>query len=330
MRPFAYARPDTVDEAIQALDEGCRPLAGGTDLLSLMKRRLVVPDRLVSLKRIPDLRGVVRLDGGWRIGARTSLAELADRCPAALRRELGPLFSAASQSASPQLRSAATIGGNLLQRPRCWYFRNPLIRCWRKGGDRCFAASGRNAYHAILGRGPCYAVHPSDPAVALMALDAVVQIAGPDGRRRAPIEDVFTRPQHDHRTETTLGLRELITGLYVPTPARDAVSSYVKVAERAAWDFALASAAVHIAFEGETVSEASIVLGGVASVPWRAKQAEMALVGEALDDRQIDVATAVCTADAAPLSDNAYKIDLVSGVVREALRRANRDMRSTQ
>ena len=328
MNQFAYARATTLDEVLEAVGEGWRPLAGGTDLLGMMKRGLLGPERLVSLQRVESLSGIERREEGWFIGAMTTLSELAESCPDAARRDLAVLSEAAAVSASPQLRNAATLGGNLLQRPRCWYFRNPEIRCWLKGGERCFAASGRNAYHAILEGGPCYAVHPSDPAAALMALDGEVELTGPGGSHRVALEAFFSGPRHIARSETSLREDALITGVFVPVVAERGGAAYVKVADRAAWDFALASAAVSIVYEGESVSRARIVLGGVAPVPLRARQAEDRLSGSRLSEEAIEAAAEAATAGVHPLGENGYKVQLAKAVVREALRKVWRGLGS--
>jgi len=317
---FAYARPTTLDGVLQAVDDGWRPLAGGTDLLALMKRGLNAPKRLVSLQGVPGLRGIERRGEGWFIGATTPLATLANRCPEAAGRDLAVLAEAARVSASPQLRNAATLGGNLLQRPRCWYFRNPQVHCWLKGGERCFAVVGRNAYHAILGGGPCHAVHGSDPAVALMALEGEVEISGRGGANRVALEAFFSGPRRAAGSETSLREDELITGIYVPAPAKTPEAAYVKVAERAAWDFALVSAAVSVIFDGEEIARARIALGGVAAVPLRVRRAEARLHGSRLTDDAVEAAAEAAVTEAEPLSENGYKVRLAKAVVRDALR----------
>jgi xanthine dehydrogenase YagS FAD-binding subunit len=321
MERFSYARATTVEEAVEALDEGYRPLAGGTDLVGLMKKGLVAPEGLISLRSIPGLQGMAREEEGWRIGALTTLSTLAELNGP---QELAMLSQAAGGSASPQLRHAATIGGNLLQRPRCWYFRNPLTRCWLKGGDRCFAAAGENGFHAILGGGPCYVVHPSDPAVALLALGAQVEIDGPEGRHHVDMADFYTGLRQGagaepHASWTALGVDELVRSLFVPRQPGDGWGVYVKVAERAAWDFALVSGAVWVGLEDGLVRDARVVLGGVAPAPWRAMEAEEALLGDRLTPETVREAAAASAAGARPLSENGYKVWLAEGVVREAL-----------
>jgi xanthine dehydrogenase YagS FAD-binding subunit len=320
---FAYGRASTVEDALQAVGEGCHPLAGGTDLVGLMKRRLTKPERLVNLKTVPGLRGIERREGGWQIGALTTLGELEELAARPGEKELTILSEAAAASASPQLRHMATIGGNLLQRPRCWYFRDPLSRCWLKGGDGCLAAGGKNAYHAILGPGRCRMVHASDPAVALLALDARVEVAGREGRQEIDLVDFFAEPRPGARSETVLKVDELVTNIWVPMPPSQAHGAFVKVAERRAWDFALVSAAAQLLLDGERVEQACVVLGGVASRPWRAREVDGRLVGRRLTSGTIRDAASASTAGAKPLADNGYKVRLMESAVRQALRRVS-------
>ncbi len=324
MKPFTYAAASSLEDVVGALDEGCRPLAGGTDLLGLMKTGIRGPERLVSLKSIEALEGVERREDGWRIGALTTLSELASPARGGEQRELEVLSRAAAESASPQLRNAATIGGNLLQWPRCWYFRNWLTRCWLKGGDRCLAAGGENRYHAILGAARCHMVHPSDPAVALAALDARVELRGVHGVRTLKIDAFFGEPKPLRENGTVVERDEVITAVVVPRPSRESRGAYVKLAERKVWDFALVSAAVQIEMTEGAVTDAAIVLGGVAAKPWHAFEAEGRLVGEALTGTAMEAAASAATAGAVSLSQNGYKIELAEGAVREALRRLQR------
>ena len=320
MNRFAHANAHTVEEAVETLGEACRPLAGGTDLLSLMKEGLVSPDRLVNLKTIAGLDHVDEREDGWHIGAMTSLAELAAHPSINGRRDVACLYESINQAASPQIRHMATVGGSLMQRPRCWYFRNRLTRCWLKGGRRCLAVQGENKYHAVLGRSPCNAVHPSDPAVALSALDASVVVAGPAGLRSIPLSGFYQSPSRDARKETVIALDEVITEIFVPAPDQASRGTYVKAAERGSWDFALASTAIQLAFSGRTVRDARVVLGGVAQIPWRAVDAEDALKGRELSPEVIKQAAQVATAAARSMTQNEYKVDLTQGVVRQALR----------
>jgi xanthine dehydrogenase YagS FAD-binding subunit len=319
MNRFAHASASSVAEVLEVLGDGCRPLAGGVDLIGMMKEGLAAPERVVSLKHIPEL-DQVREDGGeLRIGALTLLYRLLDDPLVREREDLACLREALLQTASPQIRHMATIGGNLLQRPRCWYFRNKLTYCLRKGGRTCFAFRGENRYHAILGGGPCYIVHPSDPAVALLALDASVIVARPDGERTVPLTDFYLLPRQDAHHEFALAPNELVTEVTIPQPAAGTRSAYLKVPEHGAHDFALLSAAVRLTLSGPAVQEARIALGGVAPVPWRALDAEKMLLGHRLGEDVIEQAAPAPTTGARPLAQNGYKIELAQGLVRQAL-----------
>jgi len=259
---FEYGRAASLGEAIEALGDGCRPLAGGTDLVAMIKDGLVAPAKLVDLKRVPGLDQVQERADGLYVGALIRLSDLLAHPAISGRPALACLHEALLRTASPQLRHMATLGGNLLQRPRCWYFRNKLTHCLRKGGQSCFAFRGENKYHCILGGGPCYIVHPSDPAVALLALDASVVVAGPSGERTVPLSEFYLLPRQDAHKEVALAANELLTEVVIPAPAPGTRSAYVKVAERQAWDFTLVSTAVRLALDGDTVQAARVALGG--------------------------------------------------------------------
>ena len=319
MNRFAYAMAQSVSETVQALDENCRPLAGGTDLLGMMKEGLAAPSRLVNIKGIVGLDQVVIQEDGLRVGALTRLFSLIDALEGQPGYEV--LRQALLRTATPQIRHMATVGGNLVQRPRCWYFRNKLTHCLRKGGDRCFAYRGENKYHALLGGGPCYIVHPSDMAVALLALDASVIVAGPGGERTVPLSDFYQLPKQDAHHEADLAENELLTHIGVPQPEAGARGTYVKIAERQSWDFALVSVAMQVVLVDGVVRQARVALGGVAPVPWHARQAEAVLVGGPLSEERAAQAAQAAMADARPLAQNAYKIEMIHGAFKEAARR---------
>jgi xanthine dehydrogenase YagS FAD-binding subunit len=315
---FAYARPTSVTEAVkQLVAEKGRPLAGGTDLLGCLRDRVLTAPALVSLKRVPTLGGIEpTADGGLRIGALTTIAELA--ADERVRSRYAALAEAAASVASPQLRNQGTIGGNLCQQPRCWYYRGEF-HCLRKGGDVCYAAAGENAGHCIFGGEPCYIVHASDTAPALGALGAQVRIVGPKGTRDVPLEGFHVLPKVDVRRETVLEPGEVLTEVRLPAPNAGLRSTYRKVRARASWDFALVGAAIALRLEGGTVREARVFLSGVAPVPWRSPSTEAALNGQRLDAATIDRAAAAATEGAEPLEQNAYKIPLLRGLLQERL-----------
>ncbi|MGH2368327.1 MAG: FAD binding domain-containing protein, partial [Chloroflexota bacterium] len=248
MRPFEYASPASVEEAITLLGQDgdgafrplarVQPLAGGTDLLTLMKADVAAPSRLVNVKRLDGLTGSIQeTAAGLTLGSLTTLAEI--ETSATIKQRYPVLAEAASLAATPQLRNMATIGGNLLQRPRCWYFRNPRIQCWLKGGDDCPARDGENQFHALFGESPCVAVHPSDPASALLALDADVRLRGPSGERILPLAGFFAMPEEERRTETVLRRDELVVSIDVPSLPDGTRSTYLKAMDRKVWAFAL-------------------------------------------------------------------------------------------
>jgi xanthine dehydrogenase YagS FAD-binding subunit len=315
---FAYARPRTLADALGELrTDGARPLAGGSDLLGCLHDGVFTASKLVALSGLAELHGLeARPDGSLRIGALTHVSDIA---ASPLVRERFPVLARAAVAvASPQLRNQGTLGGNLCQRPRCWYFRGDFA-CARKGGKSCFAQSGKNARHAILGGGACVMVHPSDTAPALVALDATARIAGPRGQRTVPLGELFVGPREDVRRETVLVPGELLVEVVVPKPEAGTTSTYEKVRARGAFDFALAGVAAVLAQHGGVVGRARVVLAGVAPVPWRAAGAEKALVGQRLDATAIEAAAAAAVAGAEPLAENAYKVDLVRGLVTRAL-----------
>jgi xanthine dehydrogenase YagS FAD-binding subunit len=320
-RTFAYVRARSLDEAVKlAAQPGARLHAGGTDLVGCLRDGVLVAEQVVSLGGVADLKGVSATpDGGLRIGALTTVADLAVR--ADIKDRYAALAQAAAVVASPQLRHQGTIGGNLCQRPRCWYFRGDYD-CTRKGGDTCYAIDGENQYHAIFGGSACWIVHPSDTAPALVALDAKVRLTGPKGSRTLPIEKFFVLPEDDVKKENVLEPGEILTEVVLPPADPGASSSYRKVRARGSWDFAMAGMALSIALAPDRkVKTARVVFSGVAPIPWRSLNVEQALIGQKLDAKTIARAAAAAVVGARPLAQNAYKLDMLKGVVEEGLAR---------
>jgi xanthine dehydrogenase YagS FAD-binding subunit len=318
MNPFEHINAPNLSTAISLLKKpNTEALAGGTDLLGEMKRGIKEPGRLVNLKTLPGLKRIL-FSSNLSLGALITLSEIEHHSMTS--RKFPILAQAASQSATPQLRNMSTVAGNLCQAPRCWYYRSPLFQCWLKGGKKCFAVNGENRYHAILGSDICHAVHASDLAPALMALDARIKVVGPKGRRQISLEELYTKPTQNHRQLTILRPGELITEVRVPIPSKNSQGIYLKAMERKAWSFALVSVAAQMSFERDHVAEARLVLGGVASFPWRAKNAEEILRRQKLSEEVINAAAEAAVAEARPLRDNQYKVPLVKSLIRQALR----------
>jgi xanthine dehydrogenase YagS FAD-binding subunit len=330
MKSFEWTNPATLNEAVKLLgvgpatdiDEAPRPIAGGQDLLTTMKDYTSRPTRIVNLKNIPDLNKITVTARGLTIGALVTLTELEEH--AEVKKNYPGLAEAAHSIATPQIRNLGTVGGNLCQRPRCWYFRLEEVNCLKKGGSECYAASGENKYNAIIAGGPSYIVHPSDLAPILVALGARVTVVGARGRRAIPLDKFFTLPTEGNiRRENVLKNDEIITEIYVPASALAARSTYLKFKERESLDFALASvaAAVELA-PNRTVKAARIVLGGVAPIPWRVPAAEKYLVGKTLNANILAEAGKLALAEAQPLEKNAYKVPLTQTLVRRAVAKA--------
>ncbi|MEJ2727627.1 MAG: xanthine dehydrogenase family protein subunit M [Deltaproteobacteria bacterium] len=315
---FSYIRPRSLDEAIDNLSlEGARPLAGGTDLLGCLRDQVFEATTVVSISGLRELRGIEpTAAGGLRIGSLTTIAEIAGH--PLIRSMYTALSMAAAEVASPQLRNQGTIGGNLCQKPRCWYYRGEF-HCLRKGGDQCYAVEGENAYHCILGGENCFIVHPSDTAPALVALQADIVIAGPGGRRTVSAENFHMPPAVDYTRETVLEAAEIVSEIVLPPPARGQRSSYRKVRARRAWDFALAGAALAIEFAGNLTGDCRMVLSGAAPVPWRCTEAEKIIKGKPLDLDRAAKAAAAAVENAEPMQQNEYKIPLFRGVIEQQL-----------
>jgi xanthine dehydrogenase YagS FAD-binding subunit len=319
MNRFELAKATSVAQARELLAEkkGAVLKAGGIDLLDHLKEHLVEPPRVVDLKAIPGMNKITaEADGSLRLGPFATLAQVA--ADPGVRKTHPALAQACGDAASPQIRNVATIGGNVLQRPRCWYYRLESYKCLKKGGDVCFAVGGENRYHVIFGGGPSYAPHPSNAAVPLVAYGATFVLEGAKGPRTVAAGEFFVPPSKNPEAENQLAPDEVLTEIRVP-PAAGFKSAYEAIRERAAFDWPLVSAAVAVKAEGGSVKEARVVLGAVAPIPWRSTRAEQALVGKALDEGAIAAAARAAIVGAAPLSDNGYKVGLVQTLLRRTL-----------
>ncbi|MDH4196334.1 MAG: xanthine dehydrogenase family protein subunit M [Candidatus Aminicenantes bacterium] len=320
MNAFKLAQPRTTDE-VAALLAAARPglflMAGGTDLLDEMKSGVVSPEVVVDLQAVQGLAGITAEKDGLRIGAMTTVAELADDPTVA--RDYPGLRQAALSLASPQLRAVGTVGGNLCQRPRCWYYRDPQVICRKKGGSRCFAARGRNKYHAIFGGGICYIVFPSDLAPMLMSLGAQVEVGRSGGEKTVLLEEFYQLPSVNVRQENVLQPGEFVRSIKIPAPKPGQKSVYVKLKERGTWDFALVSTAATAVVGGKKLASLSLVLGGVAPIPWRLKKAEDVLRGQTVTEELVKRAAAEAIKDASPLAENGYKTKFLAAALKQAV-----------
>lgn len=313
---FDMALPQTLDEAISANENGARWLAGGTDLVPELKNDLAAPTRLVNLKRVDELRGIHVTGEGVRIGALTTLAEISAH--EIVRAKYRALAQACELSASPQIRNMGTIGGNLCQDSRCAYFRNGFP-CFLHGGGTCFARDGENREMAVIGYRDCVHVHPSDPANALVALDAHVLVHGPQGQRRISAQEFFRAPDKEDTRMNVLRGDQMVVGLELPQVTEATKSAYVKAMDRAVWTFALVSAAVRVEIQDAQIKEARVVLGGVAPTPWREFRIEKELSGMEWNEKAAIQTPGDLLDGAQPLAHNAYKIRLARAMVKRAL-----------
>ncbi len=320
MNPFAYTRTDDPAAAVKQVagDPKATFLAGGTTLLDLMKLRVESPALLVDINAVP-LNKIEATDGGLRVGALVSNTDLAYH--AAVRKDFPALSEALLSGASPQLRNMATVGGNLMQRTRCYYYRDGISPCnKRQPGSGCAALEGFNRIHAVLGGSDqCIATHPSDMAVALVALDAVVKVRGPKGERSLKAADFHLLPGEHPERETALEHGELITAIELTRAPLATRSHYLKVRDRASFEFALASAAVALEVKEGVITAARLVLGGVATKPWRAFEAEKLLVGQKPTAAVFVAAAKAALKDAKPHKHNGFKIELAQRTIVRAL-----------
>ena len=323
MRAFEYVSPNTRAQAVSLLGTAwgnTEVLAGGTDLLALMKDDVVTPKRLVNLKDIKDLHGVSSNAQGLRIGALTKLGDLAD--DANVGKNYPALAEALMEAASPQIRNMATIGGNICQRPRCWYFRNGLGLLAKDANGKELVADGDNRYHAILGNdGPAKFVSPSTVVPILIAYGAKIRLEGPQGKRELPLEKFFTIPKTEDEREHDLHSDEIVTELVLPS-ATNVKAAHYEIRQKEAFDWPLAVAAVALKMNGSNAQSVRVVLGYVAPTPWPSPEAEQALAGQPINADTAQKAAEAALTNAKPLSQNSYKIQLARVALKRAILKA--------
>ena len=319
MKAFTYVNAANEKEAVAALGaerNRILPMAGGMDLLGLMKDYIVSPERVVSIKGLDQT--IAAADAGIRIGAATKIIDLAEH---ALVRKMYPALATAAESVgTPQIRNMGTVGGNIMQRPRCWYFRNEEFNCLKKGGSRCFAVEGENQFHAIFGDGPCHIVHPSSLAVPVIAYGGKFRVAGPNGSRDIDAGEFFQMPNTNLYGESVLQPNEIVTHVILPAPGQKSAADEVRFKQSHDWP--LAAATVNLVMGGQTVKSARIVLGAVAPIPWRVQAAERVLAGKTINEAVALEAATAAVAGAKPMSGNAYKIQIARTAVKRAILRA--------
>jgi xanthine dehydrogenase YagS FAD-binding subunit len=323
VKAFAYVNATSEKEAVAALkfDGIALPLAGGQDLLARMKDYVDSPDRVVNVKNALDATVTSTPDGGLKIGGAMRIVDLAEHAQVA---KLYPAVAAAAiEIGTPQIRNQGTVGGNINQRPRCWYYRNEEFACYKKGGSRCFAVNGENQYHAIFGNdGPSHIVHPSSLAVPFLAYGAKFRVVSPTGEREVPAADYFTMPTLQNvLKENVLADEELLTHVILPAPG-NVKSGHYEVRYKASHDWPLAFATIVLAMNGNTIRSARVVLGAVAPVPWRSRPAEDALAGKPLNEETAALAGEAAVKEAKPMSGNAYKIQITRTAVKRAIMNA--------
>lgn len=320
MKGFKIAQPQSFEQfnsLLVARKEGYYLMAGGTDLLDEIKNEIISPEVVIDLMSIPNRSPISETGDHVTISALTRVVELAES--PIVQKHFAGLCQAALSLASPQLRNVGTVGGNLCQRPRCWYYRDREVVCRKKGGSRCYAFRGRNRYHAIIGGGMCYIVYPSDLAPALISLNAEITIGGPAGEKTIPLENFYILPQQNVRKENILEDNQFLKEIKIPLPEKGSKSTYYKFKERGTWDFAVVSAAVSGIVSEGICKDIKILLGGVAPIPWRLKKAEDIIKGKRLTEEVIRQGANEALKDTRPLEENAYKVDLVEAVLLEAV-----------
>jgi xanthine dehydrogenase YagS FAD-binding subunit len=310
MNKFAFVDCKTVDEALGQLGDGATVKAGGIDLLDLMKDGIISPPKLVNIRNIDSLRGITVSADGLHLGPLSTLGEIAEH--PGIQRSYSALSDAAGHAATPQVRNMATLGGNIMQRSRCWYFRSSDFDCKKKGGgsDECHAHAGENQYHAVMNNSTCAMVHPSSTAVPLLGMDAQVELTSKRGKRMVMMSEFYVPPERNLIKETVVQPGELITGVFVPAPAPGTRSAYQKYGEKESFDWPIADAGVVLVMDGAFCRKAAIVLGVAAPTPIRSKAAEAELTGKIIAEGTARAAGKAAMQGATPLSQNGYKTQL--------------------
>ncbi|MFP4591351.1 MAG: FAD binding domain-containing protein [Halobacteriales archaeon] len=323
IRPLKHVDAGSVDEAIDLLDEhgqDATVIAGATDEINWMKNRMRSPEVLVDIKHLDELKGVTeRDDGGLEIGALSTLATVADSDP--IREQFGVVADAVDAVATPQIRNQGTIGGNLTQDSRCWYYRGGFD-CYRAGGNTCYAITGESRDHAVTDYSRCITAHPSDGAVALVAVDAEVVVRGPQGERREPLAEFFVGPEENITVMNDLGSDEILTRIVIPPRWRGADFYFEKVRDRESWDFPIVNIAAAIDRSGGSVSDVRLVANGVAPIPKRLRGSERRITGEQITESSAQEAGQAALQNAEPTDDNRFKIPLTRNLVSRALQNA--------
>ena len=330
MNKFAFVDCKTVDQVLGQLGDGAMVKAGGIDLLDLMKEDIVSPPRLVNIRNVDSLRGITISTDGLHLGPLSTLSEIASHPE--IQRSYSALADAAGHAATPQVRNMATLGGNIMQRPRCWYFRSSDFDCKKKGGgsDECHAHNGENQYHAIMNNGSCAMVHPSSTAVPLLGLGAQVELTSKRGKRMVAMSEFYVPPEKSVVNETVVQPGELITSILVPAPEPGTRSAYQKYGEKESFDWPIADAGVVLIMDGAHCRKASVVLGVAAPTPIRSKEAEAVLIGKTIDEATARAAGKAAMLHATPLSQNGYKTQLFeTAIYRTVLLAAGQMPRDT-
>jgi len=328
MKSFELYEPTTVQQAVGLLNQfGAtgKALGGGSDLIGGIMKDWVqgkgqpLPVQIVDLTTIADLKGIKMGSDGAHIGATTTLSEIIESPD--LQQQFPLLTQAAASVASPLIRNFGTLGGNINQRPRCWFYRGEDFNCYKKGGDFCYSVTGDNRYHAIIGGELCYIVHPSDTSTALLALNAQAKVSGPGGDRTIPFDQYFHGPREDVLTENVLKPNEVMTEVFIPTLPAGTKMAWTKLKDRQVYDFAVVAVAAVFTVNGGSWADGRVTMGGVAPVPYRAQVVEDALKGKDIKATSKSAAAQIRTV-ARPMSLNAYKVDIAQGLLERTVLQA--------